>query len=190
MEAGQEVTGEEDFNFFMSIIYPDTQLKIMDYNRVLKSLNGLSVDEFLDKLRESYEVRPLDVLERREPTEKFECSLYLEQKWYKCKVKPEKIDLSNPVLSLDTQLLTDLVLTPILGITNIRADDRIDFVGGIRGLDELEKRCKEDCVAAFAMYAVSMDELMKIADGDMIMPPKSTWFEPKPRSGFVVRVFD
>jgi uncharacterized protein (DUF1015 family) len=106
------------------------------------------------------------------------------------KVRQEKIDRSTPVSMLDSQILTELVLSPVLGISDIRGDDRIDFVGGIRGLDALMKRCNEDCVAAFALYPVTLEELMKVADAGMIMPPKSTWFEPKPRSGFVVRCFD
>ena len=106
------------------------------------------------------------------------------------KVKDEKIDRTNPVTMLDSQLLTNLVLTPILGITDIRCDDRIDFVGGIRGLEELVKRCNSDCVAAIAMYPVSIHELMSVADEDLIMPPKSTWFEPKPRCGFIVNCYD
>jgi uncharacterized protein (DUF1015 family) len=105
-------------------------------------------------------------------------------------VKEEKIDRSTPVSMLDSQILTELILNPVLGIADIRGDDRIDFVGGIRGLDALMKRCSEDCVAAFALHPVTLDELMKVADAGMIMPPKSTWFEPKPRSGFVVRCFD
>jgi len=124
------------------------------------------------------------------PKAKFECSLYIEKKWYALRTKEEKIDHSSVVNSLDTQLLTELILKPILGIEDIRGDDRIDFVGGKRGLGELEKRCNNDCVAAFAMHPVQLDELMSIADAGMIMPPKSTWFEPKPRSGFVVKCFN
>jgi len=116
--------------------------------------------------------------------------LYLDHKWYSLLVKPDKIDRSNLVKQLDCQVLTDLVLSPILGITDLRCDDRIDFVGGIRGLGELVKRCNEDCVAAFAMHPVSLIELMEIADAGLIMPPKSTWFEPKPRDGFVCRCYD
>lgn len=175
----------------MAIHYPDSNLKIMDYNRVLKTINGLSNEHFLAKISESYDVQgPMEDNEDPRPTQKNECTLYLDSKWYRLKVKEEKIDKSNLVKQLDCQLLTDLVLSPILGITDLRCDDRIDFVGGIRGLDELVKRCHEDTVAAFAMYPVQLQELMNIADAGLIMPPKSTWFEPKPRDGFISRCFD
>lgn len=194
LAEGTQLSGEEPFNFFMAIHYPESNLKILDYNRVLKTLNGLSKEEFLDKINESYLVEgPL--LENNgpycpKPTQKGECSLYIDNHWYTLKVKEEKIDKSNLIKQLDSQLLTDLVLSPILGISDLRCDERIDFVGGIRGLEELVKRCNEDCVAAFAMYPVQLQELMDIADAGLIMPPKSTWFEPKPRDGFVSRCFD
>lgn len=188
--SGHEITGEESFNYFMAIHFPESNLKILDYNRVLKSLNGLTTEQFLEKVAESYHVTPLADGEEPAPRAKFEHTLYIDKKWYRIQVKEEKIVKSTPVKTLDSQLLTDLVLTPILNITDIRSDERIDFVGGIRGLDELVKRCNEDCVAAFAMYPVQLSELMEIADAGLIMPPKTTWFEPKPRSGFVVRIFD
>ena len=162
----------------------------MDYNRVLKSLNGLTNEQFLEKVGDVFEIRQLVDGENPKPRAKFECSLYLDKKWYALRFKEEKIDTSTPVKQLDSQLLTDLVLTPILDIHDLRSDERIDFVGGIRGLKELEKRCNEDSVAAFAMFPVTLKELMEIADAGLIMPPKSTWFEPKPRSGFVVRCFE
>lgn len=175
----------------MAIYYPESNLKILDYNRVLKTLNDISTQEFMDKIAESYEIQgPLPEGEDPKPTKKGECTLYIDHKWYRLNIKDEKIDKSNLVKQLDSQVLTDLVLSPILGISDLRSDERIDFVGGIRGLDELVKRCKEDCVAAFAMYPVSLKELMDIADAGLIMPPKSTWFEPKPRDGFVCRCFD
>lgn len=127
----------------------------MDYNRVLKSLNGLSNQEFLDKIAESYDISgPLEESDDPHPTKKNECSLYLDHKWYKLTVKQEKIDSTNLIKQLDSQILTDLILSPILGITDLRSDDRIDFVGGIRGLEGLVKRCQEDSIAAFAMYPV------------------------------------
>ena len=145
------------------------------------------------KVSENYDIISGGALAEEEdpkPTLKGECTLYLGNKWYRLRVKEDRIDKSNLIKQLDSQLLTDLVLSPILGISDLRCDDRIDFVGGIRGLDELVKRCNEDCVAAFAMYPVQLQELMDIADAGLIMPPKSTWFEPKPRDGFVTRCFD
>jgi uncharacterized protein (DUF1015 family) len=187
---GESLTGEEPFMFFMAIHYPESTLKILDYNRVLKSLNGLAAPEFLAKVGEAYSVEPLADEADPKPTQKGECSLYLDKHWYRLRVKAEKVDPNCLVKQLDSQLLTDLVLSPVLGISDLRSDERIDFVGGIRGLPELVKRCNEDCVAAFAMYPVQLKELMDIADAGLIMPPKSTWFEPKPRDGFVTRCFD
>ncbi len=175
----------------MSIIYPSKQLKIMDYNRVITSLNGLSSSQFLDSLStHGFNIVGKKKLYWAMPTQKHRLSLFLEGTWYSLQINDSIIPKLDPVKSLDVQLLNDHVLGPILGISDLRNDKRIDFVGGIRGLRELEKRCKEDCVAAFAMHPVVIDDLMSVADAGMIMPPKSTWFEPKPRSGFVVRVFD
>ena len=175
----------------MSIIYPSKQLKIMDYNRVITSLNGLSPSQFLDSLStHGFKILGKTKLDHAKPTQKHRLSLFLYGTWYSLEINDSIIPKSDPVKSLDVQLLNDHVLDPILGIKDLRNDKRIDFVGGIRGLQELEKRCQEDCVAAFAMHPVVIDDLMTVADAGMIMPPKSTWFEPKPRSGFVVRVFD
>eukprot|EP00347_Sterkiella_histriomuscorum_P011131 403373640 len=185
------ITGNEDFNYFMSIIYPAEQLQIMDYNRVLKSLNGLSATEFMNRLMEYYDVQVHtdQNLNNIKPKEKHTCSLYLRgDKWYQCKLKNKFLQTNDPVKSLDVQLLNDLVLDNILGIKDVRTDKRIDFVGGIRGLKELEKRCNDDCLAAFAMYPVQINDLLTVADSGAIMPPKSTWFEPKPRAGFIVRM--
>jgi uncharacterized protein (DUF1015 family) len=151
---GQELSGNEPFMFFMAIHYPETNLKIMDYNRVLKSLNGMSCDEFIGRVGEAYDVQPLEDGGDPKPRKKGECTLYIEKKWYRCNIKNDRLDHANLIKMLDSQLLTDQILTPILGITDIRGDERIDFVGGIRGLGELVKRCHEDCVAAFAMYPV------------------------------------
>lgn len=183
-----KISGEEDFNFFMSILYPAKQLKIMEYNRVLRSLNGLTPQQFMERLTQAgISVEPC---EAHQSIRKHECKLYLEGKWHLCIFGNHLIPQKDPVKSLDVQLLNDLVLEDILGITDVRKDKRIDFVGGIRGLLELEKRCREDYVAAFAMTPVVIDDLINVADAGLIMPPKSTWFEPKPRDGFVVRVFD
>lgn len=187
---GTALTGEEPFNYFMAIHYPETNLKILDYNRVLKTLNGISSDEFLARVSESYVISPIEEGNDPHPQNKGECTLFIEKKWFRLTVKESKLDHSNLIKMLDSQLLTDLVLQPILGISDLRSDERIDFVGGIRGLPELIKRCNEDCVAAIAMYPVQLKELMDIADAGLIMPPKSTWFEPKPRDGYVVRCFD
>lgn len=177
--------------FFMAIHFPETNLKILDYNRILRHLNGLSNEEFIARVQENYDVTgPLDASEDSHPRAKGESSLYIGGQWYRLNIKADKVDTTNLIKQLDSQLLTDLVIQPILGISDLRGDDRIDFVGGIRGLDELVKRCHADCVAAFALYPVQLKELMDIADAGLIMPPKSTWFEPKPRDGFVTRCFD
>lgn len=165
----------------------------MDYNRVLRSLNGLSSTEFIDKLMKYFDitVKADQSLEGVKPKEKHTCSLFLKgDKWYDCRLKSEYIQGNDPVKNLDVQLLNDLVLNNILGIKDVRTDKRIDFVGGIRGLKELEKRCNDDCVAAFAMYPVQIDDLLTVADSGKIMPPKSTWFEPKPRAGFIIRTLE
>lgn len=190
LAKGEALTGDEPFMFFMAIHYPETNLKIMDYNRVLKSLNGMTTEDFLTKVSDSYDIQPLADDADPHPTQKGQCTLFIDKKWLKLTIKADKLDHSNLVKLLDSQLLTENVLSPILGITDLRSDDRIDFVGGIRGLGELVKRCNEDCIAAFAMYPVQLQELMNIADAGLIMPPKSTWFEPKPRDGFVARCFD
>jgi len=153
-QEGQAISGEEPFNFFMAIHYPESNLRIMDYNRVLRTLNELTPEQFLERVGESYVVHgPLDE-ELPRPAKKGECTMFLGGRWYRLQVKEETLDKSNLIKMLDSQLLTDLVLSPVLGISDLRSDDRIDFVGGIRGLEELVKRCKEDCVAAFAMYPV------------------------------------
>jgi uncharacterized protein (DUF1015 family) len=160
---------------------------IMDYNRLIKTLNGMSEQEFIEKISESYDVSPVN---HPAPKKKHNITMYLGKKWYLLTLKASKYNTSTPLSHLDSQMLTDLVLSPILGICDLKNDERIDFVGGIRGLKELEKRCNEDCVAAFALYPITMQEIMEVAEAGLIMPPKSTWFEPKPRSGFVVRKFE
>ena len=142
----------------------------------------------MEKLAKSYEIS--DITDDPRPKAKGIHSMYLGKKWYQLKIKPELVDTKDPIKSLDVEILAQNVLKQIFSIEDLRADKRIDFVGGIRGLKELEKRCNEDCVCAFAMHPVSIDEIMRVADSGMIMPPKSTWFEPKPRSGFVIHVID
>ncbi|WP_414733365.1 DUF1015 domain-containing protein [Acetobacterium carbinolicum] len=184
-EANPEYTGEEEFNYFLSVLFPDEQLYIMDYNRVVKDLNGLSVEEFLNALSEKFDVTPKDA-EPVTPPQKGSFGLFVDKKWYLLTVKEGVYDPADPVNSLDVAILQNNILIPILGIGDIRTDKRIDFVGGIRGLKELERRVSEDMVLAFSMYPTAIEELMNIADADMVMPPKSTWFEPKLRSGLFI----
>lgn len=177
-------TGTEEFNYFLSVLFVDTELKIMDYNRVVKDLNGYSAADLLAQIKQVVDVKGISK-EAIKPTKKGEFSLYLDGAWYECAFKAS--DLSNdPVEGLDVSLLQKLVLTPVLGIGDPKTDSRIDFVGGIRGLKELEKRCSEDCKVAFAMYPTDIHELFDVADASLLMPPKSTWFEPKLRSGLFI----
>ena len=177
-------TGEEEFNYFLSVLFPDQQLMIMDYNRVVKSLNGLTEQEFLEKASEIFEIKKAGS-KAVKPERKGCFSMYLGGSWYQCAVKPEDIP-EDPVEGLDVSLLQNKLLSPLLGITDPKTDSRIDFVGGIRGLEELERRCSLDCVAAFAMYPTSIQELFAVAEAGRLMPPKSTWFEPKLRSGLLI----
>jgi len=188
-EANPNHTGNEEYNFFLSVIFPDNQLTIMDYNRVLKDLNGLTSSEFMNKIKEKFDVEKLNVSspEQAKPLKRANFSMYLDKQWYSLTPKLGVIPKNDPVNSLDVSLLQNHILNPILGILDPRTNQRIDFVGGIRGLKELVKRCEKDCKVAFALYPTGMDQLMDIADAGMIMPPKSTWFEPKLRSGMVVR---
>ncbi|RKJ62526.1 DUF1015 domain-containing protein [Roseburia sp. 1XD42-69] len=182
-ESHPDFTGEEEFNYFLSVLFPDEELMIMDYNRVVKDLNGLSPADFLNKVNDIFEVEKLDSQEK--PKEKGQVSMYLDGNWYLLTIKEE--DKSNdPVEGLDVSLLQKLLLQPVLGIENPKTDERIDFVGGIRGLGELEKRVSTDCAVAFAMYPTSIGELFGVADAGKLMPPKSTWFEPKLRSGLFI----
>ena len=176
-------TGDEEFNYFLSVFFSEEELCIMDYNRVVKDLNGLTTEDFLSQLEEHFVITPLEYVSH--PTEKGSFTMLLENKSYLCHVKPELIP-NDPVASLDVSLLQNHLLTPVLSINNPREDARIDFVGGIRGLDELVKRCHNDCQAAFAMYPTSLQELFAVADSGLLMPPKSTWFEPKLRSGIFI----
>lgn len=182
--ANPGYTGEEEFNYFLSVLFADEQLMIMDYNRVVKDLNGNTKEQFLEKLQNIVDVRTVEREENR-PAKKGQFTMFLDGAWYVCQIK-EKDMSEDPVEGLDVSLLQKLVLTPILGIGDPRLDKRIDFVGGIRGLEELEKRVAEDCKVAFAMYPTSIQELFDVADAGMLMPPKSTWFEPKLRSGLFI----
>lgn len=184
-EQNPAFTGEEEFNFFLSVLFPDDQLYIMDYNRVVKDLNGLSEDAFMAKLGEIFDIREIGASEYR-PMEKHEYGMYINKKWYSIKAHSNIFDANDPVDRLDVSILQKNVLEPILGIGDPRTDSRIDFVGGIRGLGELERRVDEGMSVAFAMFPTSIDDLISIADAGKIMPPKSTWFEPKLLSGLFV----
>ena len=179
-------TGEEEYNYFLAVAFPASHLKIIDYNRVVKDLNGLSTEEFLEKLKKDFEVEEKGS-ETYSPCCLHNFSMYLEGKWYSLTAKEGRYDDKDPIGVLDVTISSDLILRDILGITDLRRDKRIDFVGGIRGLGELKRRVDSgEMAVAFALYPVTMDQLMNIADTGNIMPPKTTWFEPKLRSGLVI----
>lgn len=181
-EENPGYTGDEEFNFFMAAIFPDNDLKIFDYNRVVKDLNGSSADDFIAKIKDagfSVEDMGEDIYH---PEAKHIFSMYLEGRWYKLTAH-ERIIPDHVIDSLDVAILQNSLLEPILGIEDPRTDKRIDFVGGIRGLEELKRRAESDMKVAFAVYPVDVDDLLTVADNDMVMPPKSTWFEPKLGSG-------
>ncbi|MCQ2264800.1 MAG: DUF1015 domain-containing protein [Bacteroidales bacterium] len=179
-------TGKEEYNYFMTVIFPDNQLKVIDYNRVVKDLNGLSKDEFLKALTTAYDVQEMGA-DIYKPSKLHEFSMYLDGKWYKMTAKAGTYDDNDPIGVLDVKILSDHVLDKILGIKDLRTDKRIDFVGGIRGLGELKRRVDNgEMTVAFALYPVSMQQIIDIADSGNIMPPKTTWFEPKLRSGLVI----
>ncbi|MBP3338152.1 MAG: DUF1015 domain-containing protein [Lachnospiraceae bacterium] len=183
-EANPGYTGDEEFNFFLSVLFPDEELMIMPYNRVVKDLNGNSKEEFIDKISKDFVVEKLGG-DAYQPENKGEVGMYLDKEWYKLTAK-EHILSDDPVTGLDVSLLQDNVLAPILGIGDPKTDKRIDFIGGIRGLSELERRCDFDMEIAFSMYPTSIAELFAVADANKLMPPKSTWFEPKLRSGLFI----
>ncbi len=176
-------TGNEEFNYFLSVLFPDEELMILPYNRVVKDLNGYTQKEFLNKIKEKFDIAESD--RQVSPDKKGTFGMYLGGKWYKLTAHKD-IMSDDPVDGLDVAVLQDNLLAPVLGIGDPKTDKRIDFVGGIRGLSELEKRCREDCVVAFSMYATSIAELFAVADAGKLMPPKSTWFEPKLRSGLFI----
>ncbi len=185
-EEHKDYKGDEEFNFFMSVIFPDEDLFIMDYNRVVKDLNSLSKEEFLEKISEKFEISEYAGEGQYKPSEKHTFGMYLDNKWYCLKAKPGSFDEKDVVGRLDVSILQKNLLNPILSIEDPRVDKRIDFVGGIRGLKELEDRCHKDMKVAFSMYPTTMEDLLSIADANEIMPPKSTWFEPKLRSGLFI----
>lgn len=181
-EAHPDYTGKEEFNYFLSVLFPDEELRIMDYNRVVKDLNGHTTKVFLEKIEQNFLVEEKGEKPFR-PERKGTFGMYLEGRWYQLTAR-EGILSDDPVEGLDVSLLQRHLLQPILGIGDPKTDKRIDFVGGIRGLEELERRVQKDMKVAFAMYPTSIDELFSVADAGKLMPPKSTWFEPKLRSGF------
>jgi len=183
-------TGKEEYNYFLAVHFPDDQLTIIDYNRVVKELNGLTPAEFIEKLKAVFNIEEKGT-EIYKPVKLHNFSMYLEGKWYSMTAKPGTFNDADPIGVLDVTILSQLVLAQILGITDLRCDRRVDFVGGIRGLGELKKRVDSgEMKAAFALYPVSMKQLIDIADTGNIMPPKTTWFEPKLRSGLVVHLLD
>lgn len=183
-------TGKEEYNYFLAVHFPDNQLKIFDYNRVVKDLNGLSTADFLKKLETSFIVKDRGT-EIYKPAKLHEFSVYIEGRWYSLEAKEGTYDDKDPIGVLDVTILSEQILTPMLNIVDLRTDKRIDFVGGIRGLGELKRRVDSgEMKAAFALYPVSMKQLIDIADTGNIMPPKTTWFEPKLRSGLVVHSLD
>ena len=183
-------TGNEEYNFFMAVHFPDNQLQIIDYNRTVTDLNGLSDIDFITELSKSFDVENMGV-EIYKPSELHEFSLYLSGSWYKLSAKNGTFDDSDPIGVLDVTILSKHILEPVLDIKDLRTSKRIDFIGGIRGLGELKKRVDSGVMkAAFALYPVSMQQLINIADSGNIMPPKTTWFEPKLRSGLVIHKLD
>jgi len=182
--------GTEEYNFFLAVHFPENQLRIMDYNRTVKDLNGLSDSEFIKKLNDSF------IIEEKgtgiyTPKELHNFSMYLSGKWYSLSAKEGTFDNNDPIGVLDVTILTNHILAPVLDIQDLRRSKRIDFVGGLRGLGELKKRVDSgEMKVAFALFPVSMKQLLTIADSGNIMPPKTTWFEPKLRSGLVIHLLD
>ncbi|MDH5444847.1 MAG: DUF1015 family protein [Gammaproteobacteria bacterium] len=188
-EANTQHTGDESYNYFLSVIFPDNQMKILDYNRVIKDLNGMDTQSFIQAVSESFNCQQVNAPVK--PAGPGEFGMYLEGQWYRLTINDELIPKDDPVKRLDVSLLQDNLVEPILGVSDPRRDKRIDFVGGIRGLSELEKRVNSgEMAVAFSLYATSLDALMSVADANEVMPPKSTWFEPKLADGLVSHVLD
>ena len=184
-DANPDHTGDESYNFFLSVIFPDKQMMILDYNRVVRNLNGLDQDAFVTSLGERFEMEPT---EDGRPARRRCFGMYLGGRWYRLTAKDGSFPSDDPVSSLDVAILQDNLLAPVLGIGDPRSDERIDFVGGIRGLEELERKVDSgEWAVAFALHPTSIEQLFAVADAGLVMPPKSTWFEPKLRSGLIVR---
>lgn len=177
-------TGEEEFNYFLSVLFPHDELRILDYNRTVKDLNGKTLSQFLQEVEKNFIVEKAEGQVR--PEKKGTFGMYTEGQWYRLTAKPELFEGKDAVGNLDVSVLQDYLLGPVLGIGDPRTDKRIDFIGGIRGLSELEKRADSDMHISFSMYPTSITELFDVADQELLMPPKSTWFEPKLRSGLFI----
>lgn len=189
-KADAQRTGQEEYNFFMAVCFPASQLTVLDYNRVVKDLNGLSSEQFLQRLAEHFVVKDMGA-EVYKPTRLHNFSLYLDGHWFSLDAKPGTYDDTDPIGVLDVDISSRLILDEILNIGDLRSSKRIDFVGGLRGLEELKRRVDSgEMRAALALYPVSMKQIMDIADSGKIMPPKATWFEPKLRSGIVIHKLD
>lgn len=182
-------TGNEEYNFFLSVLFPASQLYIMDYNRVVRDLNGLNENTFFELIKQNFEIQESTI--QVSPKNKGVFGMYFSNKWYTLKAKQMILSADDPILSLDVSILQNYILDNILNIKDPRTDNRIDFIGGIRGLNELERRVdNKDMVVAFSLYPTSINELMRIADSGNVMPPKSTWFEPKLKDGLFVHFLD
>jgi len=187
--ANPKHSGDESYNYFLSVIFPHHQMKIMDYNRIMADLNGMDATTFLQRIGENFSVQGSATPVK--PSRPGEFGLYLPGQWHRLQIRAELIPANDPVARLDVSLLQNHLIAPVLGITDPRRDKRIDFVGGIRGLAELEKRVGSgEMAAAFSLFATRMEDLMAVADADEVMPPKSTWFEPKLADGLVSHVLD
>ena len=185
---GPDYTGNEEFNFFMTVIFPHNQMHIMDYNRVVRDLKGMTAEEFMAKVSDKFEIKKTG---DKKPARTHDFGMYLNGEWFTLSAREGTFDAADPVASLDVSILQENLLSPLLGIGNPRTDKRIDFVGGIRGTDELERRVDSgECAVAFSMFPTRIEELIAIADAGKIIPPKSTWFEPKLRSGLFLHCFD
>ncbi len=177
-------TGDEAYNHFLAVVFPEDELQLMGYHRVVQDLNGLSAEEFLKRTRDLFDVTETT---NPEPAGHQQWGMFLDGQWYNLKARPGTFPADDPVRGLDAAILQELLLEPVLGIGDPRKDSRIDFIGGSRGFEELERRCNEDMAVAFAFAPASVSQIMAVADADAVMPPKSTWFEPKLRSGLLVR---
>lgn len=185
-EENPDYTGEEEFNRFLAVSFPCDELEIMDYNRLIRDLNGYTRNQLLTLISEKFTFEAVSSEEPYKPAEKHTFGMYVDGRWYKLTAKDGTFDANDPVSQLDVSILQNNLISPILGITDPRTDKRIDFVGGIRGLKELERRANSDMKLAFSMYPTTLDDLIAIADAGLIMPPKSTWFEPKLLSGLFI----
>jgi uncharacterized protein (DUF1015 family) len=188
-QANASHTGEEDYNYFLSVVFPDNQMQILDYNRVITDLNGNSPEAFINALQNAFRV--IESSQPVKPQGTGEFGMYLKGQWYKLAIKPALVPADDPVGRLDVSLLANNLIDPVLGISDPRRDKRIDFIGGIRGLKELERRVDSgEMAVAFSLYPTSLDQLMDVADANEVMPPKSTWFEPKLADGLVSHMLD